>query len=135
MISTKGRYSIRVMIDLALHSGDSYIPVKEVAARQKISLKYLESILPLLTKGNLLVGIHGKGGGYRLCKNPEEISIFEILQATEGDLAPVGCLSCDAQSCDQAADCYTLPMWKKYYELIKDYFEHITLKDLMEQRI
>ena len=133
MISTRGRYALRVMLDLAEQKRQTYIPMKEVAARQNISLKYIERIMPLLTKGKLVEGMHGKGGGYRLCRAPEDCSVWEILSLVEGDMAPVACLSAGSPSCERAAGCRTLPMWKKYYELTRDYFSGITLGDLIEK--
>ncbi len=130
MISTRGRYALRVMIDLAEHRNGSYIPMKEVAERQDISLKYIERIMPLLTKENFVEGQHGKGGGYKLCREPEDYTAGEILRAAEGDLAPVACLGCNAQPCTRAAYCKTLPMWEKYYKLTNDFFNGITLADL-----
>ncbi|MGI5873324.1 MAG: RrF2 family transcriptional regulator [Bacillota bacterium] len=131
-ISTKGRYSLRVMIDLAEHSNGDYIPMKEVAERQEISLKYLERLMPVLTKNGLIKGVHGKGGGYRLTRDPDQYTIWEILVLAEGDLAPVSCLGGKASACERAADCRTLPIWEKYYELTKDYFSGITVADLMQ---
>lgn len=133
MISTRGRYAIRVMLDLAEHRNGGYIPMKEVAARQEISLKYIEKIMPLLTKGKLVEGIHGKGGGYRLCREPEDYRIGEILRITEGDLAPVACLECDAKPCSRASHCRTLPMWKEYDRITNAYFNGIRLSDLLEK--
>ena len=104
MISTRGRYALRVMIDLAEQQSDSYIPMKDVATRQNISLKYLERILPSLVKSHFIEGVHGKGGGYRLTRTPEEYRIGDILRLTEGDLAPVACLECGAEPCSNA-DC------------------------------
>ncbi len=132
MISTKGRYALRVMIDLAEHREDGYIPMKEVADRQEISLKYLERILPVLSKNNLVEGIHGKGGGYRLSRAPEEYTVGEILRLEEGDLAPVACLACGAEPCNRQAYCKTLSMWKKFYTLTNDYFDGITIADLLQ---
>ena len=132
MISTRGRYAIRVITDLAEHRNGSYIPMKEVAERQDISLKYIEKIMPVLTKNGLVEGIHGKGGGYRLCREPEDYTVGEILRLTEGDMAPVACLGCDAKLCERAAECRTLPMWKKYYKLTTDFFDGITVADLMK---
>lgn len=132
MISTKGRYALRVMIDLAEHREDGYIPMKEVADRQEISLKYLERILPVLSKNNLVEGIHGKGGGYRLSRVPEEYTVGEILRLEEGDLAPVACLACGAEPCNRQAYCKTLSMWKKFYTLTNDYFDGITIADLLQ---
>lgn len=131
MISTRGRYALRVMIDLAEHGGD-FVPMKEVAARQEISLKYIERIMPLLTKENLVEGQHGKGGGYRLCRPPEDYSVGEILRITEGELAPVACLERGAKPCPRAAECRTLPMWKKYYAMTNEFFDGISIADLMK---
>ena len=132
MISTRGRYALRVLIDLAEHRNGGYIPMKEVAERQEISLKYIEKIMPLLTKDGLVEGVHGKGGGYRLCRAPEECPVGEILRLTEGGLAPVACLEPDAKPCPRAAECRTLSMWQKYLDLTNDYFDHITIADLMQ---
>lgn len=132
MISTKGRYALRVMIDLAEHSGDNYIPMKAVAERQKISLKYLEKILPPLTKNNFIIGVHGKGGGYKLTKAPDEYKVGDILRVTEGDLAPVACLECDAEKCENVENCRTRPMWDKFQNIINDYFDSVTIGDLMK---
>ena len=131
MISTRGRYALRVMIDLAEHGG-GFVPMKEVAARQEISLKYIERIMPLLTKENLVEGLHGKGGGYRLCRPPEDYSVGEILRITEGELAPVACLERGAKPCPRAAECRTLPMWKKYYAMTNVFFDGISIADLMK---
>ena len=132
MISTRGRYALRVMIDLAEHGGGDFVPMKEVAARQEISLKYIERIMPLLTKENLVEGQHGKGGGYRLCRPPEDYSVGEILRITEGELAPVACLERRAKPCPRAAECRTLPMWKKYYAMTNEFFDGISIADLMK---
>ena len=132
MISTRGRYALRVMIDLAEHGGGDFVPMKEVAARQAISLKYIERIMPLLTKENLVEGLHGKGGGYRLCRPPEDYSVGEILRITEGELAPVACLERGAKPCSRAAECRTLPMWKKYYAMTNEFFDGISIADLMK---
>ena len=132
MISTRGRYALRVMIDLAEHGGGDFVPMKEVASRQEISLKYIERIMPLLTKENLVEGQHGKGGGYRLCRPPEDYSVGEILRITEGELAPVACLERGAKPCPRAAECRTLPMWKKYYAMTNEFFDGISIADLMK---
>ncbi|MCM1124172.1 MAG: RrF2 family transcriptional regulator [Eubacterium sp.] len=131
MISTRGRYALRVMVDLAEHCGDGYIPMKDVAARQEISLKYLERILPVLTKNNMIEGVHGKGGGYRLTRRAQEYRVGEIIRLTEGDLAPVSCLESNRKRCERTAECRTLPMWQRFYEIVNDYFDGITLADLM----
>ena len=131
LVSTKGRYALRVMIDLAEHYNGNYIPMKEVAARQEISLKYLEKILPVLTKASLIEGVHGKGGGYKLVREPDPYTVWEILSLAEGDLVPVSCLEERAMPCTRAAECSTLPMWQNYYNLTKEYFSGITVADLM----
>lgn len=131
LISTRGRYAIRVMLDLAEQNTDKYIPMKEVAKRQALSLKYIERIVPVLTKNGFIEGIHGKGGGYRLVKEPVEYRIGDILRLTEGDLSPVSCLECDAKFCERADICKTLPMWKKFKDMIDEYFDGITLEDLL----
>lgn len=132
MISTKGRYALRVMIDLAENYGNGYIPMKEIASRQNLSLKYLERILPVLTKNKLIEGIQGKGGGYRLVMEPSQCRVGDILRLTEGNLAPVACLSCDAETCDRTATCKTLPMWSKFHQLTNDYFDGISLADFLK---
>jgi Rrf2 family protein len=133
MISTRGRYALRVMIDLAEHSNGGYIPMKDVAARQEISLKYLERILPVLTKNELVEGIQGKGGGYRLTRAPSAYPVGEILRLTEGDLAPVACLENGSTPCGRSIECRTIEMWSRLNQLINDFFDGITLADLMKQ--
>ena len=130
MISTRGRYALRVLIDLAEHGG-GYVPMREVAARQDISLKYIEKILPALVGGGFVEGVHGKGGGYRLSRDPASISVLDVLLLAEGDLAPVSCLCTGAAPCPRAAFCKTLPMWKGYEKMEKDYFGGITVADLV----
>lgn len=132
MISTRGRYALRALIDLAEHGGDGYIPMKEIANRQGISLKYLEQIVPALSKNGFIEGVHGKGGGYRLAKEPKEYRVGDVLRLTEGDLAPVTCLNCNAEKCDRADICPTLPMWTDFYNMVNNYFDGITLADLMK---
>lgn len=131
-ISTRGRYALRVMIDLAEHSGEKYIPLKDIVARQEISQKYLEGIMTDLSKAGLLDGQHGKGGGYKLARSPEDIAVWDVLVVTEGDLAPIACLDKDSEPCARAAECRTLPMWEKLYELIRDYLKGKSLADLMQ---
>lgn len=133
MISTKGRYALRVLIDLAEHQGEGCIPMKDVAARQGISLKYLEKIMPLLA-GRLVEGQKGKGGGYRLSRPPEECRVGEVLRLMEGDLAPVACLEGGAEPCLRAAQCRTVGMWRRFHRLINDYFDGISLADLMREK-
>lgn len=134
MFSTKGRYALRVMIDLAEHGKDGqYLPMKEVAQRQNISLKYLEKILPVLVKNQLIVGVHGKGGGYKLTKDPSEYKIGDILRLIEGDLVPVTCLECDGGDCGMTDQCRTRPMWDHLQKLINGYLDSVTIADLMGQ--
>lgn len=133
-ISTKGRYSLRVIIDLAEHRGSGYIPMKEVAARQNISLKYIEKLMPMLTKNGLVEGIHGKGGGYKLSRDPEFLTVGEILRLAEGDLVPVSCLEDGAPPCELACECRTLSMWKEFYDITNRFFDGITVADLMKNR-
>lgn len=131
MISTKGRYALRVMIDIAEHQHDGYIPLKEIAARQEISEKYLEAIVKSLVKERYLTGLRGKSGGYRLTKTPEEYTVGSILRLSEGSLAPVACLEQGSQQCARMADCPTLPVWRKLDELVNNYLDSVTLADLM----
>lgn len=131
MISTRGRYALRVMIDLAEHSDGGFIPMKDVAARQEISLKYLERILPVLAKNNLIEGVQGKGGGYRLTRDPADYPVGEILRLTEGDLAPVACLENGSTPCGRSIECRTIDMWSRLNRLINDFFDGITIADLM----
>jgi len=130
-ISTRGRYALRVMIDLAEQDINEYIPLKDVALRQGISQKYLESIMTDLSKANLVDGQHGKGGGYKLKKAADKYTVGEILRVTEGDLAPIACLENGATPCVRSADCRTLPMWKKLNDIIRDYFDKISLADII----
>lgn len=131
IVSTRGRYALRVLIDLAEHENGGYIPMKDVAERQEISLKYLERILPALSKAGLIEGLQGKGGGYRLTRTPEKYGVGEILRLTEGDLAPVACLECGAAPCKRAAHCRTVPMWNRLNDLLNSFFDSITIADLM----
>lgn len=131
MISTKGRYALRVLLDLAENSEKGYIPMKTVAERQNLSLKYIERIIPALSKNNYVEGIHGKGGGYKLSKSPKDYKIGDILRLAEGNLTPVACLGCNSKQCDRAGICKTLPMWKKFDSLVNEFFDSITLQDLM----
>lgn len=131
MISTKGRYALRVMIDLAEHQNQGFIPLKEIALRQEISEKYLESILKTLVRDKMLIGLRGKGGGYRLTNDPDSYTVGSILRLTEGSLAPVACLDGENDQCRRASDCRTLDMWRKLDNMINEYFDGITLADLM----
>lgn len=132
MISTRGRYALRVLIDLAENADSGYLPMKSIAERQGISLKYLERIIPVLVKNGYLEGVQGKGGGYRLLKQPQECVVGDILRLTEGDLAPVSCLECGSVPCERVADCRTFPMWNDFYKLVNNYFDGITLADIMK---
>lgn len=131
MISTRGRYALRVMIDIAANQGDGYVPMKDVASRQSLSLKYLEQILPALTKNNLVVGIQGKGGGYRLTREPADYTIGEILRITEKDLAPVSCLANGAEECAYRTSCKTIGFWEGLNDVINEYIDSKCLTDLM----
>ena len=133
MISTRGRYALRVLLDLAENQTDGYIAMKKVAERQDLSLKYIEKIMPVLSKNKYVEGVFGKGGGYRLVKEPSEYKIGDILRLAEGDLAPVACLGCEAKPCDRAKVCKTLPMWTEFYDMVNNYFDGITLADLMKK--
>lgn len=131
LISTRGRYALRVLTDMAEHQADGFVPLKEIAQRQEISEKYLESILKLLVKDGILTGVRGKGGGYRLSKYPDQITVASILQATEGSLAPVACLEAGASPCSMAPICRTLSLWQGLDKLISEYLEGYTIADLM----
>lgn len=131
MFSTKGRYALRVMIDLAQQNSDDYIPLKDIAERQDISKKYLEIIAKEMVKGGLIVGASGKHGGYKLCKDPSEYSVGEIIELMEGTFAPVACLENDAKDCPRTDKCKTLTMWKDFYKMEKDFFYGQTLSDLL----
>ena len=130
IVSTKGRYALRVMIDLAEHQAERYVPLKEVAERQEISEKYLENILKVLVQNGFLEGLRGKGGGYRLTRTPDQYTVAEILLLTEGSLAPVSCLVPGAPACERLPYCRTYTMWKGLNDMIADYFGKITLADL-----
>ena len=132
MISTRGRYALRVMIDLAEHIDEGYIPLQTIAKRQGISEKYLESILAVLSKAGLLDAVRGKGGGYRLSKPAKEYTSFEVLSLTEGTLAPVTCLE-RGQQCENAVNCRTLPLWQGLDQVIAAYLCSYTLADLTRE--
>ena len=133
MISTRGRYALRILIDLAEHQGkNGYLPLKEVADRQGISEKYLESIVKGLVQAGIIKGSRGKGGGYRLIREPKDCTLGDILHMTEGDLAPVSCLEEGAEACERASVCPTLPAWIRLNNLIRQFLDSVTLADLME---
>ncbi|MBR3149385.1 MAG: Rrf2 family transcriptional regulator [Eubacterium sp.] len=131
MISTKGRYALRIMLDLAKNDGERYVPLKEVSERQQISKKYAEIIVKDLVNAKLLTGVSGKGGGYKLKKKPDEYTIAEILEITEGTLAVVACLEEGAEACPRANECATLSLWKEYNEMKNSFFESKKLSDLL----
>ena len=135
IVSTKGRYALRVMIDLAEHRSEKYVPLKEVAARQEISEKYLENILKVLVQNGFLEGLRGKGGGYRLNRPPEEYTIGSILKLTEGSLSAVSCTSMGASACSRTECCQAKPMWDKLDRMIDGFFEGITLADLLHDSV
>ena len=134
IVSTRGRYALRVMIDLAEHRGSERIALKEIAERQGISQKYIESIMTLLSKNGIVDGMHGKGGGYKLTRNPKDYKVIEILKLTEGTLAPVACLEEDCEPCPRRKTCRTVKMWEKLYKTITDFFDGVTIADLCEKK-
>ena len=131
MISTRGRYAIRVLLDLAEHDTGHYIPLRDIAERQGISKKYLEIIVKDMVSGGLVSGASGKGGGYRLCRRPEDYSIGEVIELMEGSLATVACLEAGAAPCPRASVCQTLPLWTEYHQLTLDFFYGKRLSDLL----
>ena len=135
LVSTKGRYALRVMVELACHSREEYVPLRTIARQQGISEKYLESILTVLSKAGVIDGLRGKGGGYRLNREPKDYSVGEILRLAEGTLAPVSCLDCKPNKCERAASCRTLPMWEKLNTLISNYLYSVSLADLIDSSI
>lgn len=132
LVSTKGRYALRVMIELATHEKGEYVPLKTIATAQNISEKYLESIIGVLSKAGLLDGLRGKGGGYRLNRSAKDYSVGEILRLTEGTLAPVSCLDGDENTCERCTDCKTLPMWETLNHLISSYLDGVSLEELLK---
>ena len=131
-ISTKGRYALRVMVNLAQQNSQQYMPLKDIADCEGISKKYLESIMTILSKAGYVDTMHGKGGGFRLNRLPQEYSVGSILKLTEGTLAPVACLDCVPNTCERKDQCKTLPMWTELDQMINGYLESKTLKDLMD---
>ena len=132
LISTKGRYALRILVDMAEHQAQGYVPLHEIACRQEISEKYLESIVKDLVKQGVVIGVRGKGGGYRLCRSADQINIGDILCATEGTLAPVSCLDHNARPCPKSSFCRTLHFWKGLDEVIRGYTQSYTVADLMQ---
>lgn len=133
MVSTRGRYALRVLVDLAEQDSDRYITLQQIAERQEISEKYLESIVRELVKAGFLDGLRGKGGGYRLGKPPEEIGVLDVLKLTEGSLVPVACLEDGAKPCSRASNCRTLPLWEGLNKVVREYLGHYTVQDLVQQ--
>jgi Rrf2 family protein len=133
MISTRGRYALRVLVDLAENQETGYVTLKEIAERQEISEKYLESIVKELVKARILEGLRGKGGGYRLGQPPEKIGVLDVLKLTEGSLAPVACLAENAKLCSRASSCRTLPLWEGLNKVVREYLGHYTVQDLIQQ--
>ena len=133
IVSTKGRYALRVMLHFARRGGEEYIPLKEIAEAEGISQNYLESIMTTLSKAGFLDAVHGKGGGYRLNRSPEAYTVGSILKQTEGDLSAVSCTTQGASACARSTCCITLPMWERLDKLINDFFEDITLADLLKE--
>ena len=131
MISTKGRYAVRVLVDLA-EQGDKTVPLRDVAKSQGISEKYLQHVAKLLVNKGLLTGVSGKGGGYKLGRAADDITVLEVLEAAEGTIAPIACLAPDAPPCERASSCKTLPMWSRYYALTRDFFGSMTIADIVE---
>ena len=133
IVSTRGRYALRVLVEMAEHSSDERIPLKEISEKQGISQKYMESIMTLLSKNGFVDAIHGKGGGYMLNRKPEEYRIGDILRLTEGNLAPVACPEKNAEQCPKQNVCRTVGMWRKLDELIESYLDSVTIADLMKE--
>ena len=133
-ISTRGRYSLRMMIDLAQHYNEGFIALKDISTRQEISKKYLEQIIPFLNRSNLLNSNKGHMGGYQLAKSPSEITIREILESAEGSLAPVSCMDNSPNLCEKCSDCMTLPIYEGLYDVVIKYFESITLEDIINHQ-
>ena len=133
-ISTKGRYALRLMLDLAEHQGDGCISLRDVAQRQDISKKYLEQIVPTLSRAGFLLTNRGYQGGYRLARRPEDYTTRDILRLTEGSLAPVACLDCEVNTCPRSANCPTLPLWQGLDRVIEDYLAGVTLQDLIDRQ-
>ena len=133
-ISTKGRYALRMMLDLAEHQNDGYVALKDIAQRQNVSKKYLEQIVPILNKSDILRTNRGFQGGYRLAKSPDKYTVGEILRATEGSLSPVACLDHEPIECERSGECPTLPVWQGLYKVINEYLDSVTLQDILNQQ-
>lgn len=135
MISTRGRYALRVMIDIAVYANGSYVSLKEISERQEISVKYLEQVVALLNKAGFLQSLRGNNGGYKLTRHPSEYTAGDILRAAEGSLAPIACLKNETNDCERREKCTTLPFWENYYKTINDYVNSVTLQDLVDETI
>lgn len=133
-ISTKGRYALRMLLDLAEHQGEGYVALKDIAERQEVSKKYLEQIVPVLNKAGLLLTNRGFQGGYRLSRPPQQYSLGEILRATEGSLEPVACLDQRPNACPRAHSCATLPIWEGLSRVISEYLDGISLQDVLDRQ-
>ncbi len=133
MISTKGRYALRVMIDLAEHPDQGNIPLRDIAERQEISKKYLEILVRDLVNGGLITGVSGKGGGYQLCRDPKDYTVGEIIELMEGTLSPVACLTGEVNDCPRRSICRTLPLWTEFYALVRDFLYSKKLSDLTRE--
>jgi Rrf2 family protein len=133
-ISTKGRYALRMMLDLAEHQNDGYIALKDIAERQEISKKYLEQIIPMLNKSDILQANRGFQGGYRLAKSPDKYTVGAVLRITEGGLSPVACLDNDPVGCSRSSECAMLPVWKGLNRVICEYLDSITLQDILDRK-
>ena len=133
MVSAKGRYALRIFIDLAQNQGDGYVALSEVSKRQDVSLKYLETIVATLVRGGLLRSQRGMSGGYRLSRDAKEISIYDIFNLTEGSLSPVACINCGENFCNRSDNCYTKEMWTNVDNLINNYFKSVSVQDLLEK--
>ena len=131
-ISTKGRYALRLLVDLAEHGNSGFVALKDIAERQNISKKYLEQIVPMLSRSNILRTTRGFQGGYMLARSPESITVGEILRLTEGSLAPVACLEHDPILCERSDSCATLPVWQGLYRVITEYLDGINLQDIVD---
>ena len=132
-ISTKGRYALRLMVDLAEHKDSGFIALKDVAKRQNISKKYLEQIVPVLNGAGLLTTNRGNRGGYKLAKEPKEYTVGDILRITEGSIAPVSCLESDVNSCERKNFCQTLYVWEGLYKVVNEYLDSITVQDIVDK--
>ena len=135
VISTKGRYALRMMLDLAQHGADGFVSLKHVSERQEVSLKYLEAITASLNRAGLVISQRGKEGGYRLSRPANEITVAQVLQSAEGSLAAVSCLAMDQSACERAEHCLTLPLWKHLDTIMDDYLSGVTIQDVLEGNV